>query len=151
MALSTSSVVLLRKISSFLSLSLVHYLVLYSSSCCLHCTSSTGDWSFEKWGPGDDGYIQGNSFFFSGSFQSFPFKCLQPESLKTISQPISWLPRILTARKLRAANGLLLGWWWLLGGAVKRVFSSSSCVGCVVVVCTNSIANGAQNYRRFSK
>lgn len=79
---------LLRKISSFLSLSLViHYLVLYSSSCWLHCTFSTGDWSFEKWGPGDDGYIQGNSFFFLEASKASPLNVCNQRAWKLLVSP----------------------------------------------------------------
>ena len=97
LALSTSSVVLLRKYSNFPSLSLViHYLVLYSSSCCLHCTFSTSlvDWSFEK-GDASFWYQVMMTIFrgcipFSGSFQNLPFKCLNPKNLDSAQYPISF-------------------------------------------------------------
>ena len=98
MALSTSSVVLLRKFLDFPSLSLfIHYLVLYSSSCCLHCTSSTGDWSFEKWGPGDDGYIQGNSFFFLEASKASPLNVCNQRGQKLYVSPSLVCPKFVHA------------------------------------------------------
>ena len=76
---------LLRKISSFLSLSLVHYLVLYSSSCCLHCTSSTGD--FGKMGVRWWWLHSGKLLFFLEASKASPLNVCNQRAWKLLVSP----------------------------------------------------------------